>query len=43
MRQGQEATDPDLGMLLAAWDTLPTALRVGIVAMVRAAMGEKSS
>ena len=30
-------TDPDLAAVVAAWPTLPEALRAGIVAMVRAA------
>ena len=29
--------DPDLAALLAAWETLPSALKAGIVAMVKAA------
>jgi len=29
--------DPDLADLIAAWDTLPDAVRAGIVAMVKAA------
>lgn len=30
-------TDPDLSALVAAWPTIPPALRAGIVAMVKAA------
>ena len=30
-------TDPDLSAVIAAWHTLPPALRAGIAAMVRAA------
>jgi hypothetical protein len=33
---GAEA-DPDLAALVAAWPTLPTAIRAGIAAMVKAA------
>ena len=29
--------DPDLAALLVAWETLPSALKAGIVAMVKAA------
>ena len=31
--------DNGLGMVVASWDALPEAIRVGIVAMVRAATG----
>jgi hypothetical protein len=31
--------DPDLAEVAQAWPTLPTALRTGILAMVRAASG----
>jgi hypothetical protein len=30
-------TDPDLARIVDAWPTLPSALKAGIVAMVRAA------
>jgi hypothetical protein len=33
----ERPADPDLAALVAAWPTLPSAVRVGIVAMVRAA------
>ena len=33
----QTSKDPDLAALVAAWETLPMALRLGIVAMVNAA------
>jgi hypothetical protein len=32
--------DPDLAALLAAWPALPTPIRAGIVAMVKAAGGQ---
>ena len=32
-------TDPELEAVMTAWDTLPAALRAGIVAMVKAAKG----
>jgi hypothetical protein len=32
-------TDPDLARIVNAWDRLPEAVRAGIVAMVRAAVG----
>jgi hypothetical protein len=32
-------TDPDLSAVILAWPTLPEAVRVGIVAMVRASEG----
>jgi hypothetical protein len=35
-------TDPDLSSLIAAWPTLPPALKAGIVAMVKAAGGGRS-
>jgi len=31
-------TDPELAMILAAWSTLPPAIRAGIAAMVKVAM-----
>ena len=33
-------TDPDLAAVVAAWSELPEALRAGIVAMVKAAVGK---
>jgi hypothetical protein len=33
----ERPADPDLAALVAAWPALPSALRAGIVAMVRAA------
>jgi hypothetical protein len=45
--QGQRAeqdlleTDPDLTVVIDAWDRLPEAVRAGIVAMVRAAGGNQ--
>ncbi|MFN5946518.1 MAG: hypothetical protein ACK5Q4_14410 [Phycisphaerae bacterium] len=30
-------TDPDLAAIIAAWPTLPAAMRAGVVAMVKAA------
>jgi hypothetical protein len=30
-------TDPDLAAVIAAWPTLPPAMRAGVVAMVKAA------
>ncbi|NOS99622.1 MAG: hypothetical protein HOP29_03240 [Phycisphaerales bacterium] len=32
-----DRTDPELAAVVAAWPTLPDAIRAGIVAMVRAA------
>jgi len=34
----ERPTDPDLVALVAAWPALPSAVRAGIVAMVRAAV-----
>ena len=33
--QDYPATDPDLAAIMAAWSSLPEALRAGIVAMVQ--------
>jgi hypothetical protein len=33
-------TDPDLARIVAAWPSLPDAVRAGIVAMVKAASGK---
>jgi hypothetical protein len=35
----EQPTDPDLAIVVDAWDRLPEAVRAGIVAMVRAARG----
>ena len=37
------ATNPELAAIVAAWDTLPDALRAGIVAMVNAAQAQRKS
>ena len=37
----QGPSDPDLAAVIDAWDELPMAVRVGIVAMVRAADGRR--
>ena len=34
-------TDPDLSAVVSAWPQLPSALKAGIVAMVKAADGDK--
>lgn len=34
-----DASDPDLAAVVTAWPNLPDALRVGILAMVRATAG----
>jgi hypothetical protein len=33
------STDPDLAAVIAAWDRLPAALKDGILAMIKAALG----
>jgi len=35
--------DPDLATVMDAWDQLPEAVRAGIVAMVKAAAGERTA
>jgi hypothetical protein len=37
IRPPERPADPDLAALVAAWPALPSAVRAGIVAMVRAA------
>jgi len=36
-------TDPDLAAVVAVWPDLPPALRAGIVAMVKAAAGQRGA
>ncbi len=38
-----DENDPDLAAVVAAWTTLPKTVRVGILAMVRAAAGDEST
>ncbi|MGQ9650790.1 MAG: hypothetical protein ACUVXJ_11825 [Phycisphaerae bacterium] len=42
MRSAAEAvTDADMHLILEAWETLPDAVRAGILAMVKAAKGAR--
>jgi hypothetical protein len=35
----QSTDDPDLATIIAAWSTLPPAIRAGVIALIRAAGG----